>query len=316
MNYENGIKLIDIKVNLMSFIKKHVHGNDNDKLVKLDSDLNDILDDVLTENDDKILSCINQFSVAVDDFIEKEMNITQEEKEILTKIRRKTMKKNYTALTLIVDRSGSMSGSESDTIGGMNSLIESQQKVDGDVSFTLVLFDNLIETIHDFVDLKTIKKIDEKTYNVRGSTSLLDAIGITCNKLGKRLSDLPEEERPSTVIVAIITDGMENASREFTKDQIKELVKHQTESYNWDFNFISANLDQYNDALTMGFGQGTTAMYDKNLTSSAYAAMSCKFTRARAGESLNFSEQELTSMAGVNTVGVTNKTKKTKTQVV
>jgi len=85
MNYENGIKLIDIKLKLMSFIKKHVHGNDNDKLVKLDSDLNDILDDVLTENDDKILSCINQFSVAVDDFIEKELNITQEEKEILKK---------------------------------------------------------------------------------------------------------------------------------------------------------------------------------------------------------------------------------------
>ena len=86
MNYENGIKLIDIKGKLMSFIKKHVHGNDNDKLVKLDSDLNDILDDVLTENDDKILSCINQFSVAVDDFIEKEMNITLEEKEIFKKI--------------------------------------------------------------------------------------------------------------------------------------------------------------------------------------------------------------------------------------
>lgn len=217
------------------------------------------------------------------------------------------MRKDYTAIALIVDRSGSMNGVVEDTIGGVNSFIDQQRKVEGDCSVTLVQFDDVIETIHDFIDIKDVPELTSDVYFPRNMTALLDGIGVTCNKLGEKLAAMPEEERPAKVIVAVITDGLENASKEFTKEQIKALIEEQEGKYGWDFNFISADLDSFNEAANYGFSAGKTAMYGKASTGATFDAISSKMSRVRglvaedAPEELlcaaaDFSSEELGAM--------------------
>lgn len=137
------------------------------------------------------------------------------------------MKENLTELVFILDRSGSMSGLETDTIGGFNSMLEKQKKESGEAFVTTVLFDDKYELLHDRYDIKGVNLLTEKEYYVRGSTALLDAIGITINNIGKALSNTNEEDRPGKVLFVIITDGMENSSREFSYEKVKEMVEHQ-----------------------------------------------------------------------------------------
>jgi len=192
------------------------------------------------------------------------------------------MRKDYTAIALIVDRSGSMENVVNDTIGGVNTFIDKQREVAGDCSVTLVQFDHLIETIHDFVDIKKVPPLTKEVYFARGWTSLYDAIGMTAKKLGERLSAMPEDQRPAKVIVAVITDGQENKSREYSKEMIKAMIQEQETKYNWDFNFISADLESYNDAGNLGFSAGKTALYSVNCTSNTFDAVSSKYTRVRS----------------------------------
>lgn len=161
------------------------------------------------------------------------------------------MKAGLTEIVFLLDRSGSMGGLESDTIGGFNSFIEKQSKLDGETIVTTVLFDDRYEILWNGINVNKIKLTDSDYY-VRGSTALMDAVGKTILDVGYRLSKTSEDERPGTVIFVITTDGLENASREFTKEKVKELIQHQQEKYGWEFIFLGANIDSTKEASDIG----------------------------------------------------------------
>lgn len=162
------------------------------------------------------------------------------------------MRENLTEMVFVLDRSGSMSGLAADTIGGFNELIEKQKKIEGDAYVTTVLFDHEYEVLHDHVALGEVAPLTDKEYFARGSTALLDAVGRTINAVGARLAAAPEEERPEHVVFVITTDGMENASREYTAKQVREMVEHQQQKYSWQFVFLGANMDAVCEARNLG----------------------------------------------------------------
>ncbi|MDG4657260.1 VWA domain-containing protein [Ectobacillus antri] len=161
------------------------------------------------------------------------------------------MNRNLTEIVFLLDRSGSMSGLESDTIGGFNALIRKQNQMEGETKVTVVLFDDEYEVVWDGVDAKGLT-LTEKEYQVRGCTALLDAIGKSIIEVGRRLSQTNEAQRPGKVIFAITTDGEENASQEFTYKKIKEMITHQQEIYSWEFLFLGANIDAAQEAKSIG----------------------------------------------------------------
>jgi len=136
-----------------------------------------------------------------------------------------------------------MSGLESDTIGGFNSMLEKQQAETGECRITTVLFDNEYEVLHDRIDIKAVKSITDSEYFVRGQTALLDAVGRTINKIGGVQKNTAEDYRAEKVLFVITTDGMENASREFNYEKIKAMIEHQKAEYKWEFLFLGANID-------------------------------------------------------------------------
>ena len=153
------------------------------------------------------------------------------------------MKKNLTELVYILDKSGSMQGLEKDTIGGYNSMLAQQRKVEGDCVITTVLFDNNYQLLHDRIDMRAIKPITEKEYFVGGSTALLDAIGKTIDKIHTAQKNTAEKYRAEKVLFIIITDGAENASRMYSTTQVKALIQRQKEQHGWGFIFLGANMD-------------------------------------------------------------------------
>ena len=162
------------------------------------------------------------------------------------------MKKNLTELVFILDKSGSMSGLEKDTIGGFNSMLEQQRKVNGECVITTVLFDNHYELLHDRIDIRAVQPITGKEYYVGGSTALLDAIGRTIHKIGTVQKNTAEAYRAEKVMFVIITDGEENASRHYSSMQIREMIQHQKERYGWEFLFLGANIDAVETAGRFG----------------------------------------------------------------
>ena len=164
------------------------------------------------------------------------------------------MEKNLTELVFILDRSGSMGGLESDTIGGYNTMLARQQKEDGECRISTVLFDDRYEVLHDRLDLKAVSPVTDKEYYVRGSTALLDAVGRTIEKIKNVQKASKPEYRADKVLFVITTDGMENSSREFNYGRIKELIERQKEKYGWEFIFLGANIDAFDVADQMGIG--------------------------------------------------------------
>jgi hypothetical protein len=158
---------------------------------------------------------------------------------------------NLTEIIFLLDRSGSMGGLESDTIGGFNAFIENQRKLEGKTLVTGVLFDDQYEVLWNGAEAEKVKLTAEEYY-VRGCTALLDAVGKTILDVGYRLSKTNEDNRPGKVIFVITTDGFENASREFTYNKVKELIKHQQEKYHWEFIFLGANIDAEREADNLG----------------------------------------------------------------
>ncbi|HYE10921.1 MAG TPA: vWA domain-containing protein [Patescibacteria group bacterium] len=181
------------------------------------------------------------------------------------------MNMNLTEIIFLLDRSGSMGGLENDTIGGFNAFLHNQKQLDGKTLITTVLFDNQYELLWNGIDANNVK-LTSREYFVRGTTALLDAVGKTILDVGYRLANTKEEDRPGKVIFVIITDGMENSSKEFTYSKIKELIQHQQQKYNWEFVFLGANIDAVSEAENIGIcednaynfeatGEGVKEMY-------------------------------------------------------
>ena len=171
------------------------------------------------------------------------------------------MKKNLTELVFILDRSGSMYGLEQDTIGGFNSMLTKQKSLDGECRITTVLFDHQYTLFHDRIDIQAVSPMTKKDYNVGGSTALLDAIGITIDKLIRVQRHTAESYRAQKVIFVIITDGEENSSRKYSYDQVKAKIEHEKEAYGWEFIFLGANMDAVKTASQFGIHANRAAEY-------------------------------------------------------
>ena len=171
------------------------------------------------------------------------------------------MNQNLTEVVFILDRSGSMEPLTEEAIGGFNSLIEKQKGEEGDAAVTLVLFDDEYEVVYDHVPISEVKRLTKKEYYARGCTALLDAAGRTLTQVGKRLAETREEDRPGHIVVIITTDGYENASREYTKPQVRQMIETQRDVYKWKFMFLGANIDAVSEADSLGIRPCMTASY-------------------------------------------------------
>lgn len=193
------------------------------------------------------------------------------------------MKNNITELVFILDRSGSMSGFEADTIGGFNATVEKQKDQEGKVYVSTVLFDNYSEVIHDRVDISEIEPMTRNDYQVRGCTALLDAIGSSIHHIGNIHKYARPEDVPEHTIFIITTDGMENASRRYSSQEIKSKIKRQTEKYGWEFIFLAANIDAVETAESIGIRRERAANYrqTKEGVERSYYAMSEAITTVR-----------------------------------
>ena len=168
---------------------------------------------------------------------------------------------NVTELVFILDRSGSMSGFEDDTIGGFNSMIEKQKEKDGFVFVSTVLFDNESEVLHDRVEIREVKPMTRDDYEVGGCTALLDAIGGAIHHIGNVHKYARPEDVPAHTIFIITTDGMENASHRYSSAEIKRKIKRQQEKYGWEFIFLAANIDAVETADGLGIHRDRAANY-------------------------------------------------------
>ena len=193
------------------------------------------------------------------------------------------MRENLTEIVFILDRSGSMSGLESDTIGGFNSMIAKQQKEEGEAIVSTVLFDDETDVIHDRVAIGDVKKLTEEDYYVRGCTALLDAVGGAIHHIGNVHKYAREEDRPAKTLFVITTDGLENASRHYSFKDVKKLIKRQQEKYNWEFLFLGANIDAIEVAGNMGISRDRAANYncDEVGTALNYQVLEAAVTRVR-----------------------------------
>lgn len=172
------------------------------------------------------------------------------------------MKKNLTEIIFILDRSGSMQGLEKDTIGGFNSLIEKQKKIEGDALISTVLFANESKVIHDRVDVKDAKPMTENNYITGGCTALLDAIGNAIHHISNIHKYARKEDVPEHTLFVITTDGMENASRTYTYPKVKKLIENQKEKHGWEFMFLGANIDAVNVASYMGIDENRAVNFN------------------------------------------------------
>ena len=199
------------------------------------------------------------------------------------------MKKDYTDITFVLDRSGSMSSVWDDVIGGLKTFLQENKKVPGEVKFSLVVFDSVsIDTVIDHSDLRSIENINLHEYKPRGGTPLYDALGKTINDLGRRLSKIQENDRPDKVLFVVMTDGYENASREFRSTTINNMVTHQTDKYNWDFVYLGANQNAILAGSTIGFSPGNSISYSSTPTGTlkSFDTLSSLSANYRCGRSL------------------------------
>ena len=189
-----------------------------------------------------------------------------------------------TELVFILDRSGSMGGMEQDTIGGFNAMLGRQKMQEGEVLVSTVLFNNHCEVIHDRVSLTEVQPMMEKEYAVGGTTALLDAIGGAIKHIAMVHKYARAEDRPEKTMFIITTDGMENASRKYTYEKVRQMIEQQKEKYGWEFLFLGANIDAAKEAARFGIGADRAADYhcDKQGTALNYEVISDAVTHVRA----------------------------------
>ncbi|MCC3359201.1 vWA domain-containing protein [Bacillus sp. REN16] len=199
-----------------------------------------------------------------------------------------------TELVYILDKSGSMAGLEADTIGGYNAMLKKQKMADGDAYVTTVLFNHHYELLHDRINAKGISPITAEDYEVNGTTAFLDAIGFTIQKINNVQKHTSKEEQAEKVLFVITTDGMENASREFTAEKIKKMVQHQKEKYGWEFMFLGANIDAVSTAAEFGIDEDFAVDYhaDEQGTQLNYQMVSEAVTNLRSGKKIDRSWKE------------------------
>ena len=188
-----------------------------------------------------------------------------------------------TEIVFILDRSGSMGGLESDTIGGFNSMLEKQQKESGEALVSTVLFSGETEVIHDRVSIDNVEPLTDKEYYVGGCTALLDAVGGAIHHIGNVHKYARKEDVPEKTLFIITTDGYENASRRYTYDDVKSMIERQKERYGWEFMFLGANIDAAREAGRFGISASMAADYccDEEGTALNYEAMSCAISKLR-----------------------------------
>lgn len=209
------------------------------------------------------------------------------------------MNDNLTHITVILDRSGSMNSIRDDIIGGFNAFLEEQKKEEGEVTLSLVQFDTKkpYETVHRFRPIGEIGELTEATYVPRGGTPLLDALGRGINELEHSINTRPPEDRPAKVIFAVVTDGMENASREFRQEEVIRMIDEKTKMADWQFVFLSADLDAVREAMGYGFRRDSSMYYQKTAggTARAFSSLSKQSIAYRKGEKhfVGFDEEDI-----------------------
>ena len=196
------------------------------------------------------------------------------------------MRKGLTEVVFILDRSGSMSGLEADTIGGFNSMINKQKKEDGEAYISTVLFDDQTEVLYDRVPVSMVEPMNDKQYYVRGCTALLDALGGAIHHIGNVHKYAREEDRPEKTLFIITTDGMENSSRQYSYDKVKKMVERQKKEYGWEFLFLGANIDAIEVAGRFGIAANRAINYkcDSKGTQLNYEVLSRTVSEFRACE--------------------------------
>lgn len=205
------------------------------------------------------------------------------------------MKKDLCEIVIILDESGSMGSCKSDTIGGVNLFLDNQKRITGEVKVTLIKFSDYYKIVNDAVSIEKVVYLDENNYTPSYSTALLDAVGKTINSIGKRLAGTTEKERPEKVIFAVITDGYENSSREFTRSQIFQMVSHQKEKYSWEFIFLGADIDSWGEEI----GISLNVNINKNDLRRSFKGLShhilyCRMGRIiQSSDSFDLSENEI-----------------------
>ncbi len=194
------------------------------------------------------------------------------------------MKEKTTEIVFVIDRSGSMSGLESDTIGGFNGMLKKQKNGKGEAYVTTVLFDDRYEVLHDHLIIDKIEEMDENQYYTRGTTALLDAMGLTI----KKIENIVKHQKDSNVIMIIITDGYENASKEYY-EKVRKLIEHQKSRYGWEFIFLGANIDAEDTAERFGIGRDRAANYnaDKEGTLLNYEVISETVSYLRSNRAIS-----------------------------
>ena len=196
-------------------------------------------------------------------------------------------KPNSSEIIMIIDRSGSMSSCWNDTVGGINEFIKKNREIPGECKISLVFFDDKYEMPFNGINIQDAMFSSPMTladYSPRGSTALLDAVGKTINDVGRRLKSTPEDQRPSKVMVCIVTDGEENSSREYNGATIKDMITHQTDKYQWDFTYLGANQDAFTTGQAMGIKGINCANYNSHLYSGhAFAAATMRSCVSRSG---------------------------------
>ncbi len=188
-------------------------------------------------------------------------------------------KKNLTDITVVLDRSGSMSSIKQEAENGLNHFISEQKGLPGYANFTLVKFDTEYEVTHKGVN---IQEVGECRIEPRGMTALLDAVGRTINETGERLNNLGEASKPGLIVFVIVTDGCENSSHEFTKSQIKTMVEKQQSTYDWQFTFLGANQDAFSEAASIGIPNISTMTYSPDKAQDVFYAASSNVGRMRS----------------------------------
>lgn len=201
------------------------------------------------------------------------------------------MKDNYCHISVVLDRSGSMASIRTDTIGGLYTFVEEQKKVDGNATLSLVQFDDVVDDVFIFNDINDIDINKDYNFIPRGMTALYDAIGRSIVKTGEELSKMSEDERPSKVIFVIITDGAENSSREYSHGDINKMIKHQSDTYSWEFVFLGANIDAVSTATSLGIKGGNSITYAANSkgVDNVYGSVSSNLSAFRCASTLDAS---------------------------